>query len=174
MMKKAKSPAAMAAAELKRRFKKELGLKVTRTRSEYYAGGCSVNIDIENPRPAALEAAKAMATEYEAGNFNGMEDIYEIKPGFDGAKPHADYVFVNPRMTDDVMKAARKYAAEKNIVNPSLMEPCAWRAIAKPEFWEWFENGCYDSVLAASMANDRPAVDAMFDRAKAGEVIRLI
>ena len=36
MMKKAMSPAAMVAKELKARFKKELGLKVTWSRSEYY------------------------------------------------------------------------------------------------------------------------------------------
>lgn len=172
-MKKAMSPAAMAAKEIKRRFKKELGLNVVRSRSEYYAGGCSVNIDIENPRPAAFAAAKAIAAEYECGNFNGMEDIYEIKGGFDFAKPHCDYVFVNPRWSDDVMKAAKEYAAKYGVLDASFREPCAWKALTLDRFWEFYDYS-YESVLEAKMAGDDAAVDKMFDAAKNGEVIRLI
>lgn len=173
MMKKAKSPAAMVAAELKRRFKKELGLKVTWSRSEYYAGGCSVNIDIENPRPAEFAAAKAMSWDYVCGNFNGMEDIYEIKPGFDFEKPHCDYVFVNPRYTDEVMAAAKEYAEKYGVLDASFREPCAWKALTLDRFWEFYDYA-YNSVLEAKMAGDDAAADKMFDKAKTGEVIRLI
>lgn len=173
-MKKAKSPAAMAAAELKARFKKELGLKVTWSRSEYYAGGCSVNIDVADPRPGPLAAAKEMAEAYMPGNFNGMEDIYELKPGFDHNKPNADYIFVNARFSEEAWDAAEKWMKKEGLEPGVIGRAFVYKVFAKPEFWDWYDKGCYDSVLAAKMAGDDAAADKMFDAAKAGEVIRLI
>jgi len=167
------SDAALVAKELKRRLTKELGLKVIWCRSENYAGGSSVKVEIENPRPEERAAAEALEHEYVMGYFNGMEDIYEIKPNIDD-RPRVSFVFITPVFTKEVLEAGLKYATAKKIFNPSWMEPCAHRALAKPEFWEWYDNGCYDSVLEAKMAGDDAAADKMFDAAKAGEVIRLI
>ena len=174
MMKKM-SDAALAAKAIKARFKSELGLKVISARSEIYAGGSSVNIDIANPRPEVLEAAERIANEYVYGHFNGMEDIYEFDAP-DNGNPKVSFVFVNPHWDGDIMERAKDFAEIKGLVDNVGLNSAAYRMVRKPEFWAAYDHGAngYDSMLAAINANDAAAVAEFEAKAKAGVEIRLV
>lgn len=69
--------AAHAAKNIRIELKKA-GIKAESVRSRTFSGGDS--IDVRLPHDASddvLVAAKAIAGKYQAGHFNGMEDIYE-------------------------------------------------------------------------------------------------
>jgi len=173
-MAKMKSAAALAARELKVRLRDELGLKIKSARSENYAGGSSVYIEVIDPSPEHLEAAKVIEGEYVYGYFNGMEDIYEYS-AVDNGKPKVSYVFVRPHWSDEIKEAAEDYAkivkAEERFGYSYLH-----RVLGMPEFWEVYEKGAggYESMLAAVKANDAAALAEFRAKAEAGNVIRLV
>lgn len=87
--------AAHAARNMRVEFKLA-GIKPKSVRSSSYSGGDS--IDVYLPHDAsddAMKAAEAIAKKYQAGNFNGMEDIYEYKRSpWTEVFGDAKYVFV--------------------------------------------------------------------------------
>lgn len=174
MMKKM-SDAALAAKAIKARFKKELGANVKSARSEIYAGGSSVNIDLVDPRPEMMEAARRIGDEYVYGHFNGMEDIYEYN-GIDNGKPKVSFVFVRPEWSAEVIEAAKHYAEIKGYTEERFGYSYLYRVYSLPEFWDAYDHGAngYDSMLAAINANDAAAVAEFEAKAKAGVEIRLV
>lgn len=169
------SDAALVAKELKARFKKELGANVKSARSEIYAGGSSVNVEIADPRPELVKAAEAIADEYVYGHFNGMEDIYEYN-GVDNGKPKVSFVFVRPEYSAEVRKAAEHYAEASGYNEENYGYSYLYKVLSKPEFWDAYERGAkgYESMLAAVKANDEAAIAEFKAKAEAGNVIRLV
>ncbi len=64
--------AKMIRNELKQAFK---GVKFTVT-SQYYAGGCSV--DIYKPKDIDRNAVDKIVSKYQYGQFDGMTDSYDV------------------------------------------------------------------------------------------------
>jgi hypothetical protein len=169
------SDAALVAKELKARLKKELGANVKSARSEIYAGGSSVNIDLVDPRPEMMEAAKRIGDEYVYGHFNGMEDIYEYN-GIDNGKPKVSFVFVRAEYSNEVIKAAKDYAEIKGYTEERFGYSYLYKVYSLPEFWDAYERGAngYESMLAAVKANDEAAIAEFKAKAEAGNLIRLV
>lgn len=173
---KKRSEAAMAAKELKARLKNELGMNVISARSENYAGGSSVNIEVLDPTPDMLEKAKVIESDYVMGYFNGMEDIYEYTAPRDD-NPRVSYVFIRPEYSAEVTEAAKAFCEERGYTEEKFGYSYLYRfALGKPEFWDLYEKGAngYESMLAAVKANDDAAVSEFKAKAEAGEVIRLV
>ncbi len=95
-----KTPAAQAAALLRKEIKAAYpGVKFTCT-SENYSNGCSVRVGVIDQPREIFEAIQALASKYQYGKFNGMEDIYEYNNVLE--IPQAKYVFVNNEMSAEL------------------------------------------------------------------------
>lgn len=105
-MKKQISEHAHAAKLIRQELKKN-GIKA-KVRSSSYAGGSSIRIALNNELPAVADAIKRFADDFQMGNFNGMEDIYEYGSNEKGL-PQVKYVFVENRMDDSIYQAAWDY-----------------------------------------------------------------
>lgn len=174
-MAKIKSAAALAAREIKVRLRDELGAKVKSARSENYAGGSSIHIEVIDPRPELLEAAKVIERDYVYGRFNGMEDIYEYD-SVDNGKPKVSFVFIRGHYSDKVREAAEEYAAAKGYSEEHFGYSYLYKVLSMPEFWDVYEEGAngYESLLAAVSAKDDAAIAAFHAKADAGNIIRII
>jgi hypothetical protein len=63
-------------------------------RSDNYSGGNAVRVYLaEEISPEVYAKIFWEADKFRAGNFNGMEDIYEYRPNSSG--PTANYIFFN-------------------------------------------------------------------------------
>jgi hypothetical protein len=86
------SDAAIVAKEI-RAILKAHGVKGS-VRSSNYSGGNSVNVYLaEEISPEVYAKIYWEADKFQAGDFNGMEDIYEYRPNRSG--PTANYIFFN-------------------------------------------------------------------------------
>ena len=86
------------AAKMIRQYLKENGIAGS-VRSKSYSMGSSINVDVENLSPEIYKALSSYVNQFEYGNFNGMEDIYEMSNVRDDI-PQVKYAFVNNRMSD--------------------------------------------------------------------------
>ncbi len=84
--------AAQAAKIIRKELKKN-GIKAT-VKSKNYAGGDSITVTVENLNPRALGEIKSFVNQFQAGHFNGMEDIYEYS-NTNSDIPQVRHVFLN-------------------------------------------------------------------------------
>jgi len=106
------TPAQAIKAELKIAFPK---IKFS-VRYQSYSGGDSVDVSYRNAVP--VSEVEKITYKYQAGHFNGMEDIYEY-----GTNPHnvnqAKYVFVSREIDEEIRVEAKKEIAKSyGIENP--------------------------------------------------------
>ena len=80
------------AASMIRQYMRANGIAGS-VRSESYSMGSSVNVSVVDMQPAAVAALEAYANQFQYGNFNGMEDIYEYSNSREDI-PQVKYVFV--------------------------------------------------------------------------------
>lgn len=102
------STAAQAAAMIRKELKAN-GVKAT-VRSKTYSGGDSVTVTLADPLPAVRREVEAFCDKFQAGRFNGMEDIYE----YDNANadlPQVKFVFVQADYSAELKQAAKEYIA---------------------------------------------------------------
>ncbi len=93
-MTKYRSPAAQAASLIRKELKQEFpGMKYS-VRSCNYAGGCSIDINVQEQPKKVVAKVRDIASKYKLGSFNAMEDIYEFTNRNDNL-PQVNYVFVN-------------------------------------------------------------------------------
>ncbi len=95
------SQAAQVAKLLKQKAK-ELGLVATAS-SKNFSMGCSVNVRVTKGTDTALEKLKEYSNQYEYGQFNGMEDLYEITNSRDDI-PQTKYLFVEDKRADTIIQ----------------------------------------------------------------------
>ena len=86
------SKAAQVAKLLKNKAK-DLGMKVKAT-SQYFSMGNSVSVKVLTGTDTALKTLKDYALKYEAGSFDGMNDIYNYDNARDDI-PQTKYLFIN-------------------------------------------------------------------------------
>ncbi|WP_086931571.1 LPD29 domain-containing protein [Agarilytica rhodophyticola] len=97
----ARSPQAQVAAIIRKGLKTH-GIKAS-VRSEGYAGGNSVTIDLVDQPPWVVKAIQRETSKYKRGSFNAMEDIYEHSNKRDDI-PQVKFLFVQNRYSEEVKK----------------------------------------------------------------------
>ena len=80
------------AASMIRQYMRANGIAGS-VRSESYSMGSSVNVSVVDMSPAVVKDLEAYANQFQYGNFNGMEDIYEYSNSREDI-PQVKYVFV--------------------------------------------------------------------------------
>lgn len=103
---KAISEHAAVAKAIRAELKKN-GIKA-RVHSESYTGGNSVHVCLQDALPAVVKNVSLFADQYQMGNFNGMEDIYDYSNVNDDL-PQVKYVFVECSYSDELKQAAWDY-----------------------------------------------------------------
>lgn len=102
-MARIKTPAALAASEIKKKLKAN-GI-ACKAKSSNFSMGSSVDINVQDLLPAVLEEVKSFCEQYEYGTFDAMTDCSGTKNrDFDG--PQAKYVSVNCTYSDEIKSAA--------------------------------------------------------------------
>lgn len=101
------------AASMIRKHLKSLGVPGS-VRSESYAGGSSVRVEITDQPRDTVVMVKLYAEQFQQGHFNGMTDSYEYTNSNDDL-PQVKFVFVEARYGDDMKQAAYR----------TLVETCA-------------------------------------------------
>ena len=102
-----------SAAKMIRAGLKERGIKAS-VRTSTGSMTSSINVDIkQDVDPVTFKAIKAFAEQFQMGNFNGMEDIYEYSNSQDFAQ--VKYVFVSVEWSDEIKAEVAAYI--ENISN---------------------------------------------------------
>ncbi len=70
-----------------------------------YSGGDSVDVYTTDLPPYTVEAITLFAKQFQMGNFNGMEDIYEYS-SVNNDLPQVKFVFINNKYSKEVRQAA--------------------------------------------------------------------
>jgi hypothetical protein len=105
-MKRQLSTAAEAAKQIRAKLKAQ-GISA-RVRSENYAGGNSINVDLVDELPATVKAIESFCSQFQYGHFDGMQDLYEYSNRNDDI-PQVKYLFVNVKYSSDTQQAALDY-----------------------------------------------------------------
>ncbi len=123
-----KTEAARVANLIRSDLKKAFPGVKFRVTSKNYTGGNSARVEwFDGPTVAAVEP---IAEKYKAGDFNGMEDIYEYDRTKTG--PTVLYVFCDREMTEATRTAIRAEQAKKyGITDPSAASD--WMAVDTEE-----------------------------------------
>lgn len=90
-------------ATLCRQYCKSINVAAS-VRSKSYSGGNSVTIHLENIHPDIIKKIENHCGQYQAGHFNGMEDIYEYSNTNDG--PQVKFIFVENAWSDEYYQLA--------------------------------------------------------------------
>lgn len=103
-----KTEAAQVASIIKNELKAKFPGTKFSVKSETYSGGDSVNVyyamtDETSPKRATIEA---IVNKYQAGHFNGMEDIYEYTNKTEGKTVKYAFVNVDTRILEEKYKQA--------------------------------------------------------------------
>jgi len=93
--------------ELKQKGLTSIVKKIKSVRYSTYAGGSSLDVTIIDPTKTEREALKPIVEQYQAGHFNGMEDIYEYREVKTARS--VKYAFMNVEYSD----AAKAEVAEE-------------------------------------------------------------
>jgi hypothetical protein len=96
------------AAGMIRQYMRANGIAVS-VRSESYSMGSSVNVSVVDMQPAAVADLEAYANQFQYGNFNGMEDIYEYSNSRDDL-PQVKFVFVRNEISPELRQSIWDYA----------------------------------------------------------------
>lgn len=75
-------------------------------RAKSYAGGSSVHIYLSDELPATVASVEDFCAEFQAGNFDGMRDLYEYSQK---SGPTVKFVFVRCDYSDEIRAAAWDY-----------------------------------------------------------------
>lgn len=98
---------AQAAAAIRKNLKAQ-GI-AGRVNSESYSMGSSVNVYVQDLNPAQYAAVKEFADQYQYGDFDGMQDLYNYS-NVKSDLPQVKYVFVNNRISDEMRQKIWDFA----------------------------------------------------------------
>lgn len=101
-MARIKTPAALAAAQIRKHLKSN-GIKA-KVRSQNYFGGSSIRVELTDELPATVKAIEGYCSQFQAGHFDGMTDMYEYSNNRDDI-PQVSFVFVRCEYTSEVKQA---------------------------------------------------------------------
>ena len=93
-----------AAAKLIRAELKKHNITGT-VRAKSYAGGSSITVTLNNELPATHKAVKLFCSKFQYGDFDSMQDLYELT-NVNENLPQVQFVFVNNEFSDELRQAA--------------------------------------------------------------------
>ncbi len=108
MSKKRTSTEAARAARMIRKHLKDNGV-AAKVRSSNYSGGSSINVYLDDPLPATVEAVESYVDGFKYGDFDGMTDSYNYRKRGDDLRPRVSFVFVNAEYSDELKAEAKAY-----------------------------------------------------------------
>lgn len=134
MKTKQKSEHALCAQEIRKLLKKFWPNTKFSVTSESYSMGNSVSINwTDGP---TYKSVKELVNMYQYGNFNSMEDCYDITNRDEGI-PQVKHVLCSRDISDGVLEDyARKQASKYDIGYQSLWESNQ-ELMAKRGYWTW-------------------------------------
>lgn len=97
-----------AAAKQIRVWLKAQGI-AARVNSEGYSMGSSVRVYIQDQNPEVRAKVEMFAKQYQYGNFDGMQDLYEYS-NVNKNLPQAKFVFVNNEISDAMRQEVWDFA----------------------------------------------------------------
>jgi len=100
-----KTDAAIAAAIIRKELKKH-GIK-HRIKSSTYSGGNSIYIYVQDQLPATIERINDFCSQFRAGYFDGMQDMYVYNK--DRTGPTVSYIFVKNEISDELRANAQAF-----------------------------------------------------------------
>ena len=103
-----KTQAAQAAALIRKELKK-YGIKNS-VRSDNYSGGSSIHIDVYDQLPATIDLIEEFCSQFKAGYFDGMQDMYVYN--HDRTGPTVSFVFVSNKISDDLYAKAEAFVKD--------------------------------------------------------------
>lgn len=99
-------------SDLKAQGLTDLAKKIKSIRYRSYSGGDSFDVQTENLFCSERKRLESILSEYQAGNFDGMIDLYENKK--EQTKPRtAKFVHLHNEMTDDLRAYAKELLKNK-------------------------------------------------------------
>jgi Zn/Cd-binding protein ZinT len=133
-----KTQVARAAQMIRRELKETYPTVKFSVRSQSYSMGDSIDVTYtDGPLSKDVEE---ITNKYQAGSFNGMEDIYE----FDNRNadlPQTKYLFVTRNASEATESMIQFYIASKHPQQPDNMHVFAWGQFIQQEFRTEF-NAC--------------------------------
>jgi hypothetical protein len=110
-MKRQLTPAAQVAKLIRQQLKTN-GIPA-RVTSENYSMGNSVRVALLNdPLPATVDAVKRETAKYQAGHFDGMQDLYEYSNRRDDI-PQTKFLFVEAEYTAEIRQDVWDWLRER-------------------------------------------------------------
>lgn len=98
-----------AAAKMIRTALKAEGILYTSVRSSSFSMGDSVDVRVLDCTPDQVKRAEEICDRHQAGDFNGMEDMYEYRSDRDPSIPTSKYVTLNRDYSDAMKQKAWNY-----------------------------------------------------------------
>lgn len=125
-----------AAAKMIRAELKRHAIKGS-VRSESYAGGSAVRVEIQQDvLPATRAAIEAFANQFQFGNFDGSTDSYDYSNTRDDI-PQVKFVFVSVNYSDDIKAEARAFLGDTEDRSYDADQRVRLTLVSSycPEFW---------------------------------------
>jgi hypothetical protein len=126
-----------AAAKMIRKELKDRGIKAT-VRASTASMTSSVDVTIKQDlHPDAIAEVKQFVEQFQYGNFNGMEDIYEYSNRRDDL-PQVKYTFVRVEYSEEIKSAVARYIGEINGIGEYEQDRYCYMALAGTwgDFWD--------------------------------------
>jgi hypothetical protein len=92
--------------DLKKQKLHNIAAKITSIRYRSFAGGDSVDVDAVNLFKTERETLEKILREYQDGQFDGMNDIYNYDSDKSEKERTAKYVLLHNTFSEDVRKSA--------------------------------------------------------------------
>jgi len=121
--------------------------------SESYSMGSCVRVYVEDLPPAISKQLEEFAKQYQYGNFNGMEDLYEYSNNRKDI-PQVKYVFVNNKPSDEMRQKIWDFArgfytdlsdAPADVKEASLYRNVNMQCYGDQIIWRLYSAGYMDS-----------------------------
>lgn len=140
MAKREMSPEAKAARAIKQELKRR-GLDV-RARSSSFSMGDSVTVDVLTPDlpPDSRKEITAYCEQYQYGEFDGMQDLYEYTNRRDDLPGQTKYISVNFEQSEAckaaILEFLHRTGEPADAWGADSMPYRVWTGVTAPEFWE--------------------------------------
>jgi hypothetical protein len=160
------SPAAQV-AKLIRQYLRAEGIQASVT-SDNYSMGNSVNAYLVDQPPAVMAKIKEATAQYQYGEFNGMEDIYEMS-NVNNNIPQTKYLFINNKLSDELRQAIWDFA--RGYFSPLENAPAVWADVGYFPIPNWNLNA--SELVYRLFSGAEPAYwNYVADKAAAAEVVQ--
>jgi hypothetical protein len=136
-----------AVAKAIRQFIKAKGLRAS-VRSESFAGGNAVDVDLYNAAPAARQEVETFAAQYKAGHFDGSTDCYEYS-NRNASLPQVKFLSVSAHFDDATKQAAWDFL--RGYIGEAKEMPAQYSALTHQRIWNHYATSIVYQFLMGSL-----------------------